>query len=76
MGVELISSPAMSNKPEWLFSSAKFFISDQRNQLGADIIETSEYLKSWVQQGLILGTKESHMVQMEQMVQDLASQSR
>jgi hypothetical protein len=51
-------------------------ISDQRKRLGDDIIEASEYLKSWVQQGLIFGTPESDMVRMEQMLKGLASQSR
>jgi len=33
--------------PERLFSSAKLLISDLRNKLGMDIIETFECLKSW-----------------------------
>jgi hypothetical protein len=76
MAVELMSIPAMSDEPERLFSIAKLLISDQRNQLGDDIIQASECLKSWVQQGLIFGTTESDMVRMEHMLRDLGSQSR
>jgi hypothetical protein len=75
MGVELMSIPAMSDEPERVFSSAKLLISDVRNRLGDDMIEALECLKSWVQQGLISGATETDMVQMEQMLQDLASQS-
>jgi len=75
MGVELMSIPAMSDEPERVFSSAKLLISDRRNRLGDDIIQASECLKSWVQQGLIFGTTESDMVQMEQMLKDLALMS-
>jgi hypothetical protein len=76
MGVELVSIPAMSDKPERLFSSAKLLICDLRNRLRDDIIEVSECLKSWVKQGLIFGTTESDMVKMEQMLNDLASRSK
>jgi hypothetical protein len=76
MAVELLSIPAMSDEPERSFSSAKLLISDRRNRLGDDIIEASEWLKSWVKQGLIFGTTESDMIQMEQMLWDLGSQSR
>jgi len=76
MGVELMSIPAMSHEPEYLFSSAKLLISDLRNRLGDDIIEAAECLKSWVKQGLIFGATESDMVKMEQMLNDLASRSK
>jgi len=75
MGIELMSIPAMSDEPERVFSSAKLLISDQRNCLGDDIIQASECLKSWIQQGLVLGATKSDMVRMEQMLQDLASRS-
>ena len=45
----------MSHEPERVFSSAKLLISNIRNRLGDDIIEASECLKSWIQQGLIFG---------------------
>jgi len=45
----------MSDEPERVFSSAKLLISNVRNRLGYDIIEASECLKSWIQQGLICG---------------------
>jgi hypothetical protein len=76
MGVELMSIPAMSDEPERLFSSEKLLISDQRNRLGDDIIEASEYLKCWVEQGIIFGATESDMIRMEQMLNDLALKTR
>jgi len=65
----------MSDEPERVFSSAKLLISNVRNRLGDDIIEASEFLKSWIQQGLIFGATGSDIVRMEQMLQDLTSQS-
>jgi len=76
MGVELMSIPAMSDKPERLFSSAKLLINDLPNRLGDDITEAAECLKSWVKQGLIFGATESDMVKTEQMLNDLASRSK
>ena len=70
-----MSIPAMSDEPERVFSSAKLLISNVRNRLGDDIIEASEFLKSWIQQGLIFGATGSDIVRMEQMLQDLTSQS-
>ena len=65
----------MSDEPERVFSSAKLLISNVRNRLGDDIIEASECLKSWIQQGLIFGATGSDIVRMEQMLKDLASRS-
>ena len=70
-----MSIPAMSDEPERVFSSAKLLISNVRNRLGDDIIEGSECLKSWIQQGLIFGTTGSDIVRMEQMLKDHASRS-
>jgi hypothetical protein len=47
MAVDILSIPAMSAEPERLFSGAKIMITDRRNRLGSDIIETLECLKSW-----------------------------
>jgi len=62
VGVDLMSIPAILDEPERLFSSAKLLISDRRNRLGDDIMEASECLKSWVEQGIIFGATESDMV--------------
>jgi hypothetical protein len=70
-----MSIPAMSDEPERLFISAKLLITYRRNRLGDDIIQASECLKSWVQQGLVFGASESDIVRMEQMLKDLASRS-
>jgi len=70
-----MSIPTMSDEPERVFSSAKLLISHVSNRLGDDIIEASECLKSWIQQGLIFGAMGSDIVWMEQMLKDLASRS-
>ena len=49
---EMLSIPAMSTECERVLSSAKLLISDTRNHLGDDIIEASECVKSWMNQGL------------------------
>ena len=48
---DMLSIPAMSTECERVFSSAKLLISDTRNRLGDDIIEVSECMKSWLNQG-------------------------
>ena len=54
MGIELASIiPAMSSDVECLFSSAKFLISDRRANLGDEVVEASECLKSWASAGLV-----------------------
>jgi hypothetical protein len=65
MTVNLISIPAMSGKPECIFSSAKLLISDVENCNGDDITEASECLKSCVKQCVIFGATQSDMVRME-----------
>jgi len=65
----------MSDKAERVFRSAKLRISNVRNCLGDDIIEASECLKSWIEQGLFFGATVSDIVRMEQMLKDLASHS-
>jgi hypothetical protein len=48
MALDILSIPAMSAKPERLFSSAKITIIDRRNRLGIESIEAIECLKSWL----------------------------
>ena len=47
MAVDILLIPAMSAEPERLFSGAKITITDRRNRLGSDVVETLECLKSW-----------------------------
>ncbi|KAF2837673.1 hypothetical protein M501DRAFT_1059146 [Patellaria atrata CBS 101060] len=47
MGLDMAALPCMSDECERVFSPAKHLISDARNRLQADIIETSECLRSW-----------------------------
>lgn len=42
LALDILSIPAMSADPERLFSSAKILISDLRNKLGMNIIESFE----------------------------------
>jgi hypothetical protein len=52
MACDIFSIPAMSAECERVFSSAKPLITDCRNRLKDDIIEASEYLKSWEAAGI------------------------
>lgn len=47
MAVDILLIPAMSTKPERLFSRAKITITDCRNRLRSAIIKELECLKSW-----------------------------
>jgi hypothetical protein len=47
LALEILSIPAMSAKPERLFSATKLIISDTRNKLSMQMIEALAYLKSW-----------------------------
>ena len=48
MAIDILSIPAMSAEPEWLFSGAKITVTERRNRLGVDTIEYLECLKSWL----------------------------
>jgi len=54
MALDILSIPAMSAKPERLFSSAKITITDRRNKLGIKSIKAIECLKSWLGKGSIV----------------------
>jgi len=71
----LISTPAMLNEPDRLFSGAKLLISDRRKSYGDDILETTQCLRSWAEPGLIFGATKSCMIRMKQMLNDLDLQS-
>jgi hypothetical protein len=47
MALNVLSVPAMSDKPECLFSSSGLTLTDRRNKAGIDLIEALEQLKSW-----------------------------
>ncbi|OLL26463.1 putative AC transposase [Neolecta irregularis DAH-3] len=48
MAIDILSIPAMSAEPERLFSGAKITVTDRRNQLGIEVIQALECLKSWL----------------------------
>jgi hypothetical protein len=45
--LDTLSCPAMSTECERVFSSAKKFLTPERNRLTEDIIEACECLKAW-----------------------------
>jgi hypothetical protein len=47
MALDMLSIPAMSASPERLFSGAGITITERRNRLGNESIESLECLKSW-----------------------------
>ena len=52
MAITILSVPPMSAEPERIFSGARRTISWSRYKLGADNIERSECLKSWLLSGI------------------------
>ena len=55
MTIDILSIPAMSAEPERVFSGARRTISWDRMQLGQEIIEKVECLKSWMRQNIAVG---------------------
>jgi hAT family protein len=47
MAIDILLIPAMSAKPDCLFTNARIAITDHRNCLGVDTIEALECLKLW-----------------------------
>ena len=62
MALDILSIPAMSAKPERLFSGAKITITDCRNKLGIESIEAIECLKSWLGKGNIAYADEDQSI--------------
>jgi hypothetical protein len=53
MAIDILSIPAMSAKPERIFSSVRRTISWERAQLGAETIEKVECLKHWLRSSIL-----------------------
>jgi hypothetical protein len=51
--VNILSIPAMSNKPEVVFSGGRRTIGWERVQLGADTLEVTECEKDWIRSGIL-----------------------
>jgi hypothetical protein len=47
MALDILSILCMSADVEWLFSSYGLTLEDRRNQIGPELLEALEYLKSW-----------------------------
>ena len=56
LAADLLSIPAFSAEPERLFSNARRTLSDDRNCLEIDMIETLECLKSWLKSEILDST--------------------
>jgi len=48
MAIDILSIPAMSAESERVFSGARRTITWERHRLGAEVVEQSECLKSWI----------------------------
>jgi predicted transport protein len=48
MAIDILSIPSMSAESERVFSGARRTITWERHRLGADVVEQSECLKSWI----------------------------
>ena len=53
MAIDILSVPAMSDDPEWVFSCARRTISWDRARLSADTMEKLQCLSNWVKNDLI-----------------------
>jgi hypothetical protein len=53
MAFDHMAIPAMSDEPERTFSKAGYIITSRRSQLGSDVIEAGECLKSWLTKGVV-----------------------
>ena len=53
MATDMLSVPAMSTEYERVFSSAKLLVTDRRNQLSEEAIETNERLRAWIRNGYV-----------------------
>jgi hypothetical protein len=60
MALDILLIPAMSAKPERVFSGFKIIILDYRCRLGIELIKALECLKSWM--GIIEWLKETVLV--------------
>jgi hypothetical protein len=47
MALDILSIPAMSTKPERLFSGVKISLTNRRNHMGDDLLQALKCLKSW-----------------------------
>ena len=52
MAIDIYSIPAMSSKPERVFSRAKHTVLDSRGSLKSETIELLKCLKSWFRLGI------------------------
>lgn len=48
MAIDILSIPPMSAESERVFSGARRTITWERHRLGAEVVEQSECLKSWI----------------------------
>jgi len=58
MALTYLTLPAMSAKPERVFSGTKITLSDRRCRMGDDAVEAVKCLKSWQRDGLIAATRD------------------
>jgi hypothetical protein len=61
MAIDILSIPAMSDEPERVFSGARRTISWERMQLGREIIEKVECLKSWMRNNMAVEALEPEL---------------
>lgn len=56
MALDILTVPPMSDEPERTFSDTGCMVTDRRNRLQEDTINTVATLKSWTRQGVIVWT--------------------
>lgn len=53
MAIDILSIPAISNKPERVFSGARRTVSWERGQMDPETLEITECLKHWKKSGIL-----------------------
>jgi len=74
MALTYITVPAMSAEPERVFRGANITIADRRCQMGEDVHEALECLRSWQRDEMIAARKEDSKA-IEQMLDALCEEN-
>jgi hypothetical protein len=53
MALDLFSIPGVSSECERVFSQTKKFVTDERNRLSPETIESDQLQKYWLRNGLV-----------------------
>jgi hypothetical protein len=70
MAIDVLSIPPMSAESERVFSGARRTISWERHRLGAEVIERTECIKSWLRVFMADGAETVKLVALSDLADD------